>query len=199
MVYLVGVLSIAGFMILGLGEGFLFYLIYKIAKNSNGIKKLPRRIKYLSVSDVNQHLEDNFAYSEPSCFDIESAEAVTIPPGGRVLIETGLIFDLPKELEIQIRPRSGYTYTSGNMAVFGTIDSDYRGTFKVNCFNFSDETLNIAKGDRIGQGYINEKTFIAGRDHLINVKDIEKFDRPSTKRGNKGFGSSGMKKNKTNS
>ena len=195
LVYFIGVLSILGFTILALGEGFLMLQIFNMVKHSQAFKGyVPKKIKYLSTGDYNKDLEANFAYGEPSCFDIEAAVDVTIPPLGRALIETGLVFDLPKELEIQIRPRSGYTYREGNMAILGTIDSDYRGSFKVNCFNLSDKDIHIKAGDRIAQGFIGEKAFIFGRDSLIRVNEIEEFNRPITSRGEKGFGSSGMKK-----
>ena len=67
-----------------------------------------------------------------ACFDF-SERTVVIRPGERLLIPTGLVFEIPAGYEIQVRPRSGISYKTGMMVVNspGTIDSDYRGEVKI--------------------------------------------------------------------
>lgn len=179
----------------------LFVLISVCHKNSKRIEYLEKRsgtkpcvYKYMAIEGVNKDLKSAMKYDQASCFDIESAERKTIPAGGNALIETGLIFDLPENRELQIRPRSGWSYDTMGLVVFGTGDSDYRGTYKVNVFNLSKGDITIEVGDRIAQGFIGEKVFIASRDTLVRVDSVDEFDIPFTERGKKGFGSTGIAK-----
>ena len=78
---------------------------------------------------------------------------VTIHPGGRALIPTGLRVELPVGYEMQLRPRSGLALRSGITLLNspGTIDSDYRGEIGVILANLSAEPFIVADGDRIAQ------------------------------------------------
>ena len=78
---------------------------------------------------------------------------VTIHPGGRALIPTGLRVELPAGYEMQLRPRSGLALRSGITLLNspGTIDSDYRGEIGVILANLSAEPFIVAVGDRIAQ------------------------------------------------
>lgn len=185
---------------LGIGEFLLLRVLHrealKISQLQEVCKIKPSIYRYMATKGVNLDLMKNMKYDQPSCFDIESAEEVTIPAGGNVLIDTGLIFDLPENRELQIRPRSGWTYKTKNLVIFGTGDSDYRGTYKINVFNLSGNDVKISVGDRIAQGFIGEKVFISSRDSLERVESIDEFVNPLTERGKKGFGSSGVSKKK---
>lgn len=113
---------------------------------------------------------------------IESA--VTIKPGQRLLIPTGLYIALPPGYEAQIRPRSGLAFKNGVTVLNapGTIDADYRGEIKVMLINHGTEPFEINNGDRIAQMII--ATFV--RAELILVETLNETDR-----GSGGFGSTG--------
>jgi dUTP pyrophosphatase len=121
---------------------------------------------------------------EAAGFDLHSIEDVVIAPQERKLIATGLAFDIPAGYEIQIRPRSGLAYKHGITVLNtpGTIDSDYRGEIKVLLINHSDEEFEIKVGERIAQAVIKE---------VIQATFEEVEELSETKRGEKGFGSTG--------
>ncbi|SHI78697.1 dUTP pyrophosphatase [Geosporobacter subterraneus DSM 17957] len=79
--------------------------------------------------------------------------SVTIKPGQRVLIPTGIHIEIPEGMEGQVRGRSGLAVKHGIGLVngVGTIDSDYRGEIKVPLINWGQEDFTINRGDRIAQ------------------------------------------------
>ncbi len=103
---------------------------------------------------------------------------VTIHPGGRALIPTGLRVELPAGYEMQLRPRSGITLLNSP----GTIDSDYRGEIGVILANLSAEPFIVADGDRIAQ-------MVVAR--YATVEWIPAETLSDTDRGNGGFGHTG--------
>jgi len=121
---------------------------------------------------------------EAAGFDLHSINDIVIKPNERRLIATGLAFDIPTGYEIQIRPRSGLAYKHGITVLNtpGTIDSDYRGEIKVLLINHSNEDFEIKIGDRIAQAVIKE---------VIQASFEEVEELSETKRGEKGFGSTG--------
>ncbi len=120
--------------------------------------------------------------------DLLSAEApnTVLQPGKIKLISTGIKIMIPKGYEGQIRPRSGLALKHGITVLNtpGTVDSDYRGIVKVILINLGEEEFIIQRGDRIAQLVI-QKIF------LPNFKLVETLDK--TKRGEGGFGHSGIK------
>jgi len=80
-------------------------------------------------------------------------ESMTIRPGERVLVPTGLAMEIPPGFEIQVRPRSGLSFKTGLMVVNspGTVDADYRGEVKVILGNLGTKDEVIAHGDRVAQ------------------------------------------------
>ena len=87
-------------------------------------------------------------------FDVASAEpAFTLAPGERRAVGTGLAFELPQGIEMQVRPRSGLALRHGITLpnAPGTIDSDYRGELLVILQNGGPDSVTIARGDRIAQ------------------------------------------------
>lgn len=78
---------------------------------------------------------------------------VTLPPGARALVPTGLMLEIPPGWEVQVRPRSGLALRRGLTLLNapGTIDSDYRGEVGVIVVNLSDAPQTIAHGERIAQ------------------------------------------------
>ena len=116
--------------------------------------------------------------------DLRAADAVTLKPGARALVPTGLSIALPEGYEAQVRPRSGLAVKHGVTVLNspGTIDSDYRGEIKVPLINHGQEDFLIARGDRIAQMVIAPVT-------RIGWAEVEALD--DTARGSGGFGSSG--------
>ena len=76
-----------------------------------------------------------------------------IAPKETAIVPLGFAVEIPNGYEMQIRPRSGLA-TKGKQAIFGTIDSDYRGEVGAIIYNSSDEEFVVKKGDIIGQGEI---------------------------------------------
>ena len=111
---------------------------------------------------------------------------VVIKPNSSELIPTGLQVAIPKDLEIQIRPRSGLA-AKENIGVLnspGTIDSDYRGELKIILFNHGNKDFIINNGDRIAQMVLVP---------ILKMEFEEVDNLPDTVRGQGGFGSTGKK------
>jgi dUTP pyrophosphatase len=111
---------------------------------------------------------------------------ITLTPGERKLIPTGLFIALPKGYEAQMRPRSGLALKNGISLVNtpGTIDADYRGEIGIILINHSSENFVIHDGDRICQMVINKYESIDW-----DLCD----DLDTTERGSGGFGHTGKK------
>ena len=114
-----------------------------------------------------------------------AGEKMIIKPNQRVLIPTGLVFEIPRGYEIQVRPRSGLSYKTGLMIVNGpgTIDSDYRGEIKVILGNLGNRDEIIGHGDRIAQLIFSP---------IIQAQYQHEETLTSTARGSGGFGSTGF-------
>ena len=109
---------------------------------------------------------------------------ITINPGKTVMIPTGIAIAIPKNYEIQIRPRSGLA-AKKSISVLntpGTIDSDYRGEIKIILINLSKKLFVVKSGDRIAQMILCP--IVKGK-----LKEVKKL--PRTIRGKGGFGSTG--------
>jgi dUTP pyrophosphatase len=111
-------------------------------------------------------------------------EPLTLAPGQRALVPTGLRIALPEGYEAQIRPRSGLAIKHGISLLNspGTIDADYRGEVCIIIANLGQEPFTIARGDRIAQMIVAPVTKVAWRA-------VESLDE--TKRGAGGFGHTG--------
>jgi dUTP pyrophosphatase len=116
--------------------------------------------------------------------DVVSAEDVTLAPGARHAVATGLAMAIPPGFEIQVRPRSGLALKHGISVpnAPGTIDSDYRGELKVILINHGAKPFEILRGDRVAQLVLAPVT----RAAWLTVDELE-----STERGEGGFGSTG--------
>ena len=111
---------------------------------------------------------------------------IEIKPGKSEIIPTGLAVAIPKNFEIQIRPRSGLA-AKNQISVLntpGTIDADYRGELKVILINLSDKSFIVERGLRIAQMVLCP----VAKANLVEVDDLIE-----TKRGDGGFGSTGTK------
>ena len=111
---------------------------------------------------------------------------VEISPGKSAVIPTGLSVSIPRNFEIQIRPRSGLA-AKNQISVLntpGTIDADYRGELKVILINLGETAFIIEKGLRIAQMVLCPVI-------KATLKEVETLEE--TKRGSGGFGSTGTK------
>ncbi len=109
---------------------------------------------------------------------------VTLAPGARALVPTGIAIALPAGFEAQVRPRSGLAARHGLTVLNapGTIDADYRGEIQVLLVNLGDESASITRGMRIAQ------LVIAPVIHA-QLREVASLDE--TSRGIGGFGSTG--------
>ena len=111
---------------------------------------------------------------------------IKIEPGKTSIIPTGISLSIPKNFEVQIRPRSGLA-AKNQVSVLntpGTIDADYRGELKVILINLGNSTFTVEKGARIAQMVLCP---------IVKAKfrEVESLDQ--TDRGSGGFGSTGVK------
>ena len=126
--------------------------------------------------------ESNGAAGMDLSADIDAE--VELKPLERFLFPTGIAISLPKDIEAQIRPRSGLAIKNGITLLNtpGTVDSDYRGEIKVILVNISNDKYTIKPGDRIAQMVLSQ--FVQGQFELVENLD-------ETDRGSSGFGSTG--------
>ena len=113
-------------------------------------------------------------------------KVIEIQPGKSEIIPTGLALSIPKNYEIQIRPRSGLA-AKNQISVLntpGTIDEDYRGEIKVILINLGEKKFKIEKGLRIAQMVLCPVI-------KAELEEVDELDE--TKRGTGGFGSTGIK------
>ena len=109
---------------------------------------------------------------------------ITLSPGERAMVPTGLAIALPAGYEAQVRPRSGLAAKNGVTVLNtpGTVDADYRGEVKVILVNLGDTAFEVERGMRIAQMVIAPVTQAA----FAEVAEL-----PETARGTGGFGSTG--------
>ena len=139
------------------------------------IKKLDSRVKLPSYKTIGSSGMDLMALTD---------KPITILPKKSYLVPTGISVAMPKNYEIQIRPRSGLA-AKNNISVLntpGTIDSDYRGEIKIILFNHGSDEFLINNGDRIAQ-------IVLMPIHKIDFEEVDNL--PDTVRGEGGFGSTG--------
>ncbi|MBX3033444.1 MAG: dUTP diphosphatase [Bdellovibrionaceae bacterium] len=121
-----------------------------------------------------------------SGFDVRAVldEPMTLQPGERALIPTGLSFEIPEGFEIQARPRSGWAIKQGMSLLNtpGTIDADYRGEVKVIVVNLGQEPVQVRDQERIAQ-------FVVCPVMQVRLDVVEELS--DTSRGAGGFGSTG--------
>lgn len=127
------------------------------------------------------------AYAHPgdAGMDVRSVDDLTISPGGRSLVHTGLVMMLPAGYEAQVRPRSGLALKKGVTVLNtpGTIDEGYRGEVGVILANFGEEEFTVSKGDKIAQIVVAPVTAA----EILETDDVD-----GTERGAGGFGSTGV-------
>jgi dUTP pyrophosphatase len=110
---------------------------------------------------------------------------LTLAPGKRAAVPTGIAIALPRGYEAQIRPRSGLALRHGITVLNspGTIDADYRGEISIVLINHGEETVTVTRGQRIAQLVVAPVMRVAWR---------EVTDLPDSHRGAGGYGSTGL-------
>lgn len=116
--------------------------------------------------------------------DLAAAATVTLEPGGRELVPTGLRVAIPDGYAGLVLPRSGLALRSGVTVLNapGLIDSGYRGEIGVLLVNHGAGPVTIQRGERIAQLVIQP----VARAELVEVREL-----PGSRRGEGGFGSTG--------
>ena len=127
------------------------------------------------------------AYAHPgdAGMDVRSIENVTLAPGARALVRTGLVLELPPDAEAQVRPRSGLALKHGVTVLNapGTIDAGYRGEVGVILVNLGDAPFKVEKGMKVAQLVVAPVT-------QAEIAEVAAVD--ATDRGAGGFGSTGV-------
>ncbi|MNB64120.1 Deoxyuridine 5'-triphosphate nucleotidohydrolase [compost metagenome] len=140
-------------------------------------------LKLPGNEDVNLPRKMSEQASGYDLFAAVSGE-LTLAPGQRALVPTGIAIAMPDGLEAQIRPRSGLALKHGITCLNtpGTIDADYRGEIKVLLINLGQEPFTIARNERIAQ-------MVFQTVPAVTVEHVETLDE--TERGAGGFGHTG--------
>jgi dUTP pyrophosphatase len=142
----------------------------------------------VEVVNLSSHELPKYSTSESAGLDLraELLSPISLKPGQRSLIPTGLKIALPTGYEAQVRPRSGLAYKHGITVLNspGTIDADYRGDVGVILINHGSESFTIENGERIAQLIVAK---------FVQIDWDEVLDLSSTSRGEGGFGSTGVK------
>lgn len=146
-----------------------------------GVSVAVKRLPHAEGIDLPQ-----YATGQSAGVDLRAAlaEPVTLQPGDRKLIPTGLAIALPAAFEAQVRPRSGLALKHGVTVLNtpGTIDADYRGEIGVILINLGQQPFIIERGDRIAQ-------LVVQRLVAMTLNEVETLD--DTARGAGGFGHTG--------
>ncbi len=126
-----------------------------------------------------------YAHPGDAGMDVRSIEELTLQPGERALVHTGLVFQLPPDAEAQVRPRSGLALKHGVTVLNapGTIDAGYRGEVGVILVNLGQEPFTVEKGMKIAQIVVSR---------VEQAEIVEVFATDETDRGAGGFGSTGV-------
>ena len=144
----------------------------------------------LGYQKINPHATTpKYNYPTDSGFDLHSIVEIVIPPFGRALIPTGLKFDIDEGYELQVRTKSGLAINHGLIVLNspGTVDCGYTGEVQVIVFNTNQTEFIITKGMKVAQAVLSP--VVNGRwVQLMEVENVIEKDR-----GDKGFGSTGIK------
>ena len=142
----------------------------------------------VSIINRSHHALPSYSTPRSAGMDIRAnlEEPITLQPGERRLIPTGLFIALPEGYEAQIRPRSGLAIKHGITVLNspGTIDADYRGEVGIILINHSDKAFVIEDGERVGQ-------MVVAQYSRVEWNETETLDE--TERGAGGFGHTGVK------
>lgn len=146
---------------------------------------MPERVRFQRLNSNPDLPLPGRATPHAAGYDVRSNEPdFVLKPGEIRLVGTGLIMELPEDVECQVRPRSGLAVKHGVTLpnTPGTIDPDYRGEVKVPLINLGPAPVGITRGERIAQ-------MVFARFQVLEVEEADSL--PDTDRGDGGFGSTG--------
>jgi len=159
------------------------------AAKEQAMEDIKVRVKFVNHSDnedpKHKHLDDSGMDLRANLPDGD----ITIRVGKIQLVPTGLHFELPESMEIQVRPRSGLAAKNGITVLNtpGTVDRGYTGEIKIILINLGDKDFLVSHGDRVAQAVVSP--VISGRwAKIIKVDNLGQSER-----GGGGFGSTGIK------
>jgi dUTP pyrophosphatase len=126
----------------------------------------------------------SYARADDAGLDLQAAVPVTLPPGGRALVATGIALAIPAGFAGFVLPRSGLALRHGVTLLNtpGLIDAGYRGEIKVLLVNHGDAAVTLNRGDRVAQ-------LVLQRIERVVLDSMETL--PASDRGAGGFGSTG--------
>jgi len=150
------------------------------------MNEVPAKPMEVRITNKSHHPLPTYATDHSAGMDLRANldAPLTLAPGQRALIPTGLYLELPEGTEAQVRPRSGLAFKHGLTVLNspGTIDADYRGEVGVLLINHGHDPFTINDGDRIAQ-------LVVAR--YIRVSFAESADLRASERGAGGFGHTG--------
>ena len=151
----------------------------------NAVATDPLEVRIINKS---KHPLPQYATEHSAGMDLRAnlIASITLAPGQRALIPTGLFLELPEGTEAQVRPRSGLAFKHGITVLNapGTIDADYRGEVGVLLVNLGTESFEVKDGERIAQLVVAKYTRIT----LAETDDLR-----ASERGAGGFGHTGTR------
>jgi len=134
-----------------------------------------------TLHDSRAHLPTKGS-ADAAGFDLYCMDHVTVSPGSRGLIDTGVSVAIPTGWYGRVAPRSGLAVRHALAVHAGVVDADYRGTIKVALFNHGDQAIDFGPGDRIAQLVIER----CSTGVMVQVNEL-----PGTARGDGALGSTG--------
>lgn len=166
------------------GEGVL------MQEAPDGAREDRPTVKFSSANFFREGRAPTYETADAVGADLRACinQSVTIAPGGRATIPTGIRVAIPRGFEGQVRSRSGLAHRDGVFVLNapGTIDPDYRGEICVILCNMGEQSITINSGDRIAQLVIAPAVQVEFDKVLVSELD-------ETERGEGGFGSTGMR------
>ncbi len=139
----------------------------------------------MKIERINKELDlPSYSLEDDAGIDLRSSEDLTLKPGERRTVKTGIRLAIPKNHVGLIWDRSGHAHKHGLHVLAGVIDSGYRGEVGVVLKNLGNSDFKIEKNLRIAQMLIQPF-------HRVNIEECESLDETSRKDG--GFGSTGNK------
>lgn len=146
-----------------------------------------KTVKFIKINE--DAIIPDYAHPGDAGMDLYAIEDTTIEPMSWKKIGTGLMMELPKGTEGQVRTKSGIAFNYGVFVLNtpGTVDENYRGEVGVILYNLNKTPFVIKKGQKIAQLVINKVCY-------CKTRTTSKLS--TTSRGEKGFGSTGLGKNK---
>ena len=169
---------------------FINWLYFNNMENTEVIGKVEDYLQQkinVKVQNLGTCKFPTYATKQSSGADLRAylKGAVTLQPGERKLIPTGLHMSIPKGFELQVRPRSGLALKYGITVLNtpGTVDGDFTGDIGIILINFGNAPFTVYPGDKIAQGVFT-------RVFQANFEEVDSLEE--TERGSGGFGHTGV-------